>query len=357
MNFCGQCGQTLTNGNLACNSCGQLVYADQLKAIAKRAGAFYSGGDVESALAAWREALPLLPPHSQHYDSVVRTIRHLEGEIAARRGIVIQPAATPGQGGSGQGSGAAWTKRLGPVGAAGALLMKYKWLAFLLTKGKFVLLGLTNLKTVLSLFAFVGIYWALFGWWFAVGFVGSIFLHEMGHYITVRRYGFAADGPVFLPGFGAYVRWRGANVDPVVRSRISLAGPLYGLLAALVSMLIYFATGAGVWLAVAHVGAWINLLNLIPVLIFDGQTAMTPLSRQERVAVLVVSLAMLVITGEFIFVFIAAGTGYRIYRRDFPQQPDQFTAYYFIGLMTLLGFLSWFSTYSAEAMRAAHGGY
>jgi len=354
--FCAQCGKPLAAGTLACASCGQLVYLDQLRLIAKRAASLYSAGDVNAALAVWREALPLLPPHSEQYDSVARTISHLEGESAARLGMTPLPATPSRQTQPSQ--GAAWTKRLGPLGAGGALLMKYKWLALLLTKGKFLFLGLTNLKTLLSLLAFVGLYWAMFGWWFAVGFVGSIVLHEMGHYITVRRYGFAAEGPVFLPGFGAYVRWRGANVDPVVRSRISLAGPLYGLLAALASMLIYLATGAGVWLAVAHVGAWINLLNLIPVLIFDGQPAMTPLSRQERIAVLVVALAMLVITGEYVFLFIAIGTGYRLYQRDFPQLPSQFTAYYFIGLMTLLGFLSWFSAYSGEAMRAAHsGGY
>ncbi len=354
--FCGQCGQSLDADALDCRSCGQLVFLDQLKDIAKRAGALYSSGDVAAALAVWRQALPLVPPHSQQYDSVFRTISHLEAELAATRGLApAQPQPGTRPSGSSQASG--WTKRLGPLGAGGALLMKYKWLAFLLTKGKFLFLGITNLKTVLSLLAFVGVYWAMFGWWFAVGFVGSIFLHEMGHYVTVRRYGFAAEGPVFLPGFGAYVRWRGANVDPVVRARISLAGPFFGLVAALASLLIYFATGAGVWLAVAHVGAWINLLNLIPVLIFDGQQAMTPLSRQERIAVIAVALAMLLITGEYVFLFIAIGAGYRIYRRDFPQQPNQLTAYYFIGLMTLLGLLSWFSAYSAEAMRAARGSF
>jgi Zn-dependent protease len=353
--FCAGCGRPLKAGALGCESCGQLVYLDQLKTLAQRAASRYSAGDLEGAHAAWSEALGLLPAESPQHESVVRTIRQLESELGTRRGLVAQSPQVSGAPPSGQAS--SWGKRLGPIGAGGALLLKYKWLAFLLTKGKFVLFGLTKLKTLLSLLAFLGIYWALFGWWFAVGFVGSIFLHEMGHYVMVRRYGFAAEGPVFLPGFGAYVRWRGANVDPAVRARISLAGPFFGLLAALASLLIYFATGAGVWLAVAHVGAWINLLNLIPVFIFDGQSAMTPLSRQERMAVLVVAVAMLVITGEFVSLFIALGTAFRLYKRDFPQQPNQQTAYYFIGLMVLLGFLSWFSAYSAEAMRAAHNAF
>jgi len=332
-----------------------VVDQDQLKSIAQRAAALYSAGDLEGAHAAWGQALAVLPAQSPQYESVIRTIRQLESEIAARRGLAGQ--VVPGAEAPPKNQASSWGKRLGPLGAAGALLAKYKWLAFMVTKGKFLLFGLTKLKTILSLLAFLGIYWAMFGWWFAVGFVGSIFLHEMGHYVMVRRYGFAADGPVFLPGFGAYVRWRGANVDPVVRARISLAGPFFGLLAALASLLVYYATGAGVWLAVAHVGAWINLLNLIPVFIFDGHSAMTPLSRQERMAVLGVALAMLLITSEFVLLFIALGVGYRLYQRDYPQQPSQTTAYCFIGLMVVLGFLSWFSAYSAEAMRAAHGGF
>ena len=332
-----------------------VVDQDQLKAIAQRAASLYSSGDLEGAHAAWSSALNLLPAESPQRESVIRTIRQLENEIAERRRLAVQAGQGAEKPQSGQPS--RWRKWLGPLGAGGALVAKFKWLAFLLAKGKFLLFGLAKLKTILSLLAFLGVYWALFGWWFAVGFVGSIFLHEMGHYVMVRRFGFAAEGPVFLPGFGAYVRWRGANVDPVVRARISLAGPFFGLLAALACLVIYFATGAGVWLAVAHVGAWINLLNLIPVLIFDGQSAMTPLSRQERIAVIVVALAMLLITGEYVLLFIAIGAGYRLYQRDFPQQPSQQTAYQFIGLMVLLGFLSWFSAYSAQAMRAAHNAF
>ena len=66
----------------------------------------------------------------------------------------------------------------------------------------------------------------------------------------------------------------------LLRARISLAGPLFGLFAALISYGVYQSTGHGVWLAVAHTGAWINLLNLIPVMIFDGSSAMNALGRQ-----------------------------------------------------------------------------
>jgi Zn-dependent protease len=246
-------------------------------------------------------------------------------------------------------SGAA--KKLGPLGALLAFLAKFKTVGLLfLTKGKLLLLGLTNFKAMISLLAFVGIYWALYGWWFAVGFVASIFIHEMGHYVTVKRYGFAASAPVFLPGLGAYVRWEGANVDPVIRNRISLAGPLFGLFAAVCSYLIFNATGSGVWLAVAHTGAFINLFNLIPVFLFDGGAAFLALGRQERIAVTVVSVALWFFLGEFIFLFIALGAGYRVIRKDYPAQPSQSSGYYFIALLIALGLLDWWMLQTAGSV-------
>jgi Zn-dependent protease len=232
-----------------------------------------------------------------------------------------------------------WSKILGPIGA-GALLV---------AKSKGVLLALVNLKTIISIAAFLGVYWALYGWWFALGFVASIALHEMGHYVTVRAYGLQAEAPVFIPGFGAYVKWQGTNVDPAIRARISLAGPLFGFFAALSAFLLYRVTGHGVWLAVAHTGAWLNLLNLIPVFIFDGASAMSALARSERIAVIGASLVLWFLLNETLFVFVALGAGYRLYKNDVPELPSQSTAGYFIGLLAALGVLSWMCTLSQAA--------
>jgi Zn-dependent protease len=164
----------------------------------------------------------------------------------------------------------------------------------------------------------------------------------------VRRFGFAAELPMFLPGLGAYVKWNGANVDPGVRAQISLAGPLFGLISGLISYGIFLETGRGVWLAVAHFAGWLNLLNLIPVVIFDGASAMNAIGIQGRLALLAVSLVMWYMLQENLFLFLAIGTGYRIWKRDLPAQPNQAIAYYFIGLVVANGFLSWFSLNRAQ---------
>src|ERR1035438_7849229 len=40
-----------------------------------------------------------------------------------------------------------------------------------LTKGKFLLLGLTKMGTLLTMLASLGVYWAMYGWAFALGLV------------------------------------------------------------------------------------------------------------------------------------------------------------------------------------------
>ena len=96
------------------------------------------------------------------------------------------------------------------------------------TKGKLLLLGLTKLSTLLSMLAFAGVYWALYGWTFAVGMVISIYIHEMGHVLTLREYGIPASAPMFIPGFGAFIRLKQLRITPIQDSRVGLAGPIYG---------------------------------------------------------------------------------------------------------------------------------
>lgn len=51
---------------------------------------------------------------------------------------------------------------------------------------------------------------------------------------------------------------------------MGLAGPLWGLAAAIAAALAYLATDAPIWAAIARFGAWINLFNLLPVWQLDG---------------------------------------------------------------------------------------
>jgi len=312
--MCENCGAALDAGTLVCPKCRRFTHARELEETAVRARHLAATGQLEAARQQWLAALQMLPPGSAQHQSVQREIDKLNARLSPSQKT-------------------AWSKRLGPLGVLLAALAKFKTAAFIL---------LTKAKFLLSILAFVGLYWSLFGWWFAVGLTGSVLLHEMGHYLMVRRFGFSAELPMFLPGFGAYVKWNGAGVDPSVRAQISLAGPLFGFLSGLLAYGLYLSTGHRVWLAVAQFAGWVNLLNLIPVFIFDGGSAMYALGKQGRWAVLFVSLTLWIILHEYLFLFVALGTGYRIWKRDFPAEAKQGIAYYFIALVVANGFLSWY---------------
>ena len=175
-----------------------------------------------------------------------------------------------------------WAKRLGPLGP----------LAILLAKGKGLLAALFKLKFLLSFAAFFGLYWAAYGWKFGIGFATLILIHEMGHFVDIKRRGLAAEMPVFLPGLGAYVKWAALGVSVETRAAISLAGPLAGFLAAAACTTVWWQTGDPLWAALARSGAWLNLLNLIPVWVLDGGQAVLALDKLQRALLLAACLGL-----------------------------------------------------------------
>ncbi|PYV08621.1 MAG: hypothetical protein DMG23_13070 [Acidobacteria bacterium] len=59
---------------------------------------------------------------------------------------------------------------------------------------------------------------------FGVGFALLILIHEMGHFIDVKRRGLPAEMPVFLPGLGAYVQWQALGVSRETRVAAARVG-------------------------------------------------------------------------------------------------------------------------------------
>jgi len=298
---CAQCGTQIAPALLACPSCQRLVHSDDLKRLAAEAEHANQRSDVSAALAAWRQALELLPPNSTQHQVVAARI------AALSRSLDGGPAAVK--------HGSGWGKGAAGVGALGALLFKLKFaLMFVLTKAKLLLLGLTKAGTFFSMLLSASLYWTIWGWKFALGVVLSIYIHEMGHVQALQRYGIKATAPMFIPGIGAVIRLKQYPADAREDARVGLAGPLWGLGAALAAYAVYRATGIGAWGAIAHFGAWVNLFNLVPVWQLDGARGFRALTRQQRwIAVAVIALMWLV-TSEGLLVLLgiaaAAAAGF-----------------------------------------------
>lgn len=119
-----------------------------------------------------------------------------------------------------------------------------------------------------TIFIAFGGYALIFGWKFAAGVVVLIFVHEMGHYLEATREGLHPSLPVFIPFLGAYVKHTRGN--PWQTVRVAIAGPILGGVSGLACYLVARSNGSHLMYALAYFGFFINLINLIPVGIFDG---------------------------------------------------------------------------------------
>ena len=235
---------------LACSQCLALVHGEELDRIAAEAKEFEAKGDLSSARERWLACLPLLPRGSKQAE----WIRDHALQLSLRADS-LEHVETPG-------GETNWFKNLRPL-----------W----------------------TLVPFIFIYSQIYGTEFGIGFALLILVHEMGHFVDIKRRGLPADMPVFLPGLGAYVRWRALGVSLQTRAAVSLAGPAAGFIGSLVCWVIWLKTGNGLYAGLARASAWLNILNLVPVWILDGGQAALALSRVERVVLVVVGLALAVI--------------------------------------------------------------
>jgi len=317
---CPNCSHWLPDGTLACPDCQTLTYGVHLSGLAAQAQQMEQQGQWKEARELWQQALQWLPADTRQAVSIQNHVAEIDKRLQAE-----------------DDQKARWTKRLGPFAPIALFLIKAKSYLFLLLKFKFLL----------SFLVYFGLYWALFGWKFAVGFLASLFIHEMGHYITVRRMGLRAELPVFLPGLGAYVRWYGQGVSKENLARIALAGPLYGLGAAVACLLLAFGMHNTLFLVLAYFGAWINLINLAAVLGLDGAQATYALSRLQRGLIAATCVLFFVLSfrgmdspdNHWVFLIVAGCMVWRLFTNDEPEKPSTRTFAYFQGLVILLGAL------------------
>jgi Zn-dependent protease len=315
---CARCSSALPPDALECANCHALVHATQLAEIATQAGQMEERHEYMQARDEWLKAVDLLPANAKQAEWIRANIERL-GSMGPKLtdGERKTAPATP-----------SWARRFGPLAPLLALL----------AKGQF-LVSLFKLKFLLSLGSFVAVYWALYGIRFGIAFAALLLLHEMGHYLEIKRRGLPADMPVFLPGFGAYVRWSALGVTTETRSYVSLAGPCAGAIGAAVCALVWWKTGDGFWVGIASLTAMINLLNLIPIWVLDGGQTIAALDKNERIALAVAAVLLAALFGQPLFLLVAAGATYRVFTKDLPSIPSYGVAVYYLLVLVSLGFL------------------
>ena len=200
-----------------------------------------------------------------------------------------------------------------------------------------ILLALPKLKLLTtsgSMLVSIGAYTLIWGFPFAAGFVVLLLLHEMGHVWQLRREGIEASAPMFIPFLGAAIAAKSMGDDAAAEARVGLAGPIMGTIASLIPLALYFVTGDDFWRALAYIGFFLNLFNLLPVLPLDGGRAMAALSPWVWFVGFAGLVALAFVFPNPILILILFLGGYESWRRFKARNTPESQAYHSIPTRT-----------------------
>jgi Zn-dependent protease len=196
-------------------------------------------------------------------------------------------------------------KLVAPIVALGFLLLKF---------GGF-LLKFKVVTTSASMLVSVAAYAWIWGLPFAIGFVVLIFVHELGHVIELRRQGVPASAPLFIPFVGAVIGMKELPDDAWKEARVALAGPILGSVGAAAFWIAGEAMDSELLVAIAFVGFFLNLFNLIPIVPLDGGRAAGALHPAFWFVGLLMLVGLVVVAPNPLLVIIVILGGLDLWRR------------------------------------------
>ncbi|HOX05075.1 MAG TPA: site-2 protease family protein [Planctomycetota bacterium] len=143
--------------------------------------------------------------------------------------------------------------------------------------------------------------------------VGVLLLHELGHYVGMRLFGFKDVRMFFIPFFGAAVSGVNRGVPSYKRALVTLLGPVPGLvLAVALGLASMFFPVAILW-HIAVLFFVINAFNLLPFLPLDGgrliHEVLLQRNRHVEAAFRVLSGGALAAYGYYATAWVLAGLG------------------------------------------------
>jgi Zn-dependent protease len=120
----------------------------------------------------------------------------------------------------------------------------------------------------LAIFAFTGMWQQ--SWKALIAIVGILFVHELGHYVAMRAFGYRNLRMFFIPFMGAAVSGQHYNVPGWKKVLVSLAGPVPGIFAGIAIGVAGLITEHRELLLFGMLAIGLNGFNLLPILPLDG---------------------------------------------------------------------------------------
>ena len=154
-------------------------------------------------------------------------------------------------------------------------------------------------RTLFSLALFIALdYWIFKSWFAVLLLVTVIFIHEAGHFIAMKFFGYHSVNMTFVPFVGAYVSGTATNLSKKNKLIVLLAGPLPGIIIGCTLLLLHQNNYNETFRQLAILFLLLNVFNLLPVFPLDGgqffQTLFFNGSRVIQLIFLVVSFACLI---------------------------------------------------------------
>lgn len=128
-------------------------------------------------------------------------------------------------------------------------------------------------KTAASMLLFMLLFFVLFteNYMLIIMITAILLVHELGHYLMMKKYGYGSLNMLFIPLFGAFVSGEKIHVTQKQKFWISMMGPLPGIILGVIGLLYCVETNnINMMFELSLLLISINLLNLIPVDPLDG---------------------------------------------------------------------------------------
>ena len=221
-----------------------------------------------------------------------------------------------------------WRRLWAPIAAFGAFVAKFG-------------VALLKFKFLFSMFVSAAFYVWLGGWWFGVGLIVLLFVHEMGHVLEAKRQGLPVSVPVFIPFLGALITMKQMPHNAWREARLAIAGPILGSFGALVLYLAGVAYDSRPLQALAFLGFLINLFNLLPVIPLDGGRITAALHPALWFLGFLALLALVVYRPNPILIIILVLAASELWRRWQLRRLPRMQAYYRVkpGQRVIIGLL------------------
>jgi Zn-dependent protease len=206
-------------------------------------------------------------------------------------------------------------KLAAPLIAVGALAIKFGGVLF---KAKFLW----------SMFISAAFYVWFGGWWFGVGLIILLFVHEMGHVLEAKRQGLPVSAPLFIPFLGALITLKQMPHNAWNEAKLAIAGPIVGSVGAAAIWIAGVAYDSNHLKALAFLGFFLNLFNLLPVVPLDGGRIVSALHPVLWLVGFLALLGLVFVSPNPILIIILIFSGMELWQRWRTRNAPELQEYY-----------------------------